>query len=68
MEIIATFTARGNRNNSTKKELPHTLEITRHIPSVLNSRTIERVALYQVANKSAAREMAKMNMAVCWNY
>lgn len=67
-ELIASFTARGNRDKSTKGALPATLEITRHIPSVHNSHTIERVSLTNCAGKRDARKVAAMAGAKCWDF
>lgn len=67
-ELIASFTAKGNRDAYTKRALPGTLEITRHIPSVLASHTIERVSLVCVVGKRDARKVAEQAGATCWDF
>jgi len=67
-EMIAVFTARGNRDKYTKSALPGTLEITRHYPNVLTSHTIERVSVVLVVGKRDARKVAEQAGAKAWNF
>lgn len=67
MELIATFCKNGNRDK-TKGALPSTLEITRHIPNVMQSHTVERVSLVPVVGKRDARKVAGQAGAKCWNF
>lgn len=67
-ELIGSYTARGNRDPGTKKALPGTLEITRHIPSVWAAHTIERVAKVNVVGLRDARKVCAEAGAKAWDF
>ena len=67
-ELIGRYTARGNSDPSTKKALPGTIEITRHIPSVGNAHTIERVAMVKVKGLRDARKVCTEAGAKAWDF
>ena len=67
-ELIGSYTARGNCDPSTKKALPGTLEITRHIPSVGSAHTIERVATVKVVGLRDARKACNDAGAKPWDF